>query len=307
MQRYILDRTLQSFITLFIVSLLVFGLVRMTGNPLDVMLDVTATPAEKERVAEMLGLNQPIYIQYGLFLGQLARGDLGRSLRSKEQVTDLLANSVPNTIELVALSSLIALAVAMPLAILAATHRGSALDVGVRVLALVGQSVPSFWIANVFILVFAVQLNLLPSGRKEGLEYYILPALTMALFGFMLSGSLRLLRGSMLEVLDSEFVKFARTKGVANSIVIWKHALRNALIPLITFVGFYFGLLIGGSVIIESVYAWPGVGRLAFEAVKWRDYPVIQGVVLYVSFMIMTINLFVDILYAYVDPRIRYG
>jgi peptide/nickel transport system permease protein len=306
-QRYIVDRALQSLVTLFIVSLVVFGLVRLTGNPLDVMLDVTAPPAERERVASMLGLNQPIYVQYGIFLSQLAQGDLGKSLRSKEPVTELLAQSVPNTVELVALASVIALAIAMPLGILAATHKGSALDVGVRIVALLGQSIPGFWIANVFILVFAVELGILPSGRKEGPEYYVLPAVTMALFGFMLSGSLRLLRGSMLDVLDSEFVKFARTKGVANSVVIWKHALRNALIPLITFVGFYFGLLIGGSVIIESVYAWPGVGRLAYEAVKWRDYPVIQGVVLYVSFMIMAINLVVDVLYAYVDPRIRYG
>lgn len=306
MQRFILGRLLQSLLTLFVVSVIVFGLARLTGNPLDVLLDVTASPEERERVGRVLGLDQPLPVQYGLFLANLARGDLGRSLRTREPVAEMLAQRVPNTLQLVALATLLALAIAIPLGVLAATRRDSVWDFGARGLALLGQSIPSFWAANVLILVFSVQLGLLPVGRKEGLEHFVLPAVSMALFGFMLAGALRLLRGSMLEVLDSEFVKFARIKGLSDAAVIWKHALRNALIPLVTFVGFYFGILVGGSVVVESVFAWPGVGRLAYEAVRVRDYPVIQGVVLYVSAMILAINLLVDILYAYLDPRIRY-
>lgn len=306
MQRYIRERLLQSLITLFVVSLLVFGLVRLTGNPLDVMLDVTATQADRERLGQQLGLDQPIYVQYGLFLASLARGDLGKSIRTREPVTELLAQRVPATLELVALATLLALAIAVPLGILAATHKDSAWDMGARLVALLGQSVPSFWAANVLILIFAAQLHLLPVGRKEGLESYVLPTVTMAFFGFMLAGAVRLLRGSMLEVMDSEFIRFARIKGLSDRVVTWKHGLRNALIPLVTFIGFYFGILMGGSVVVESVFAWPGVGRLAYEAVRWRDYPVIQGVVLYVSAVIMLVSLVVDVLYAYLDPRIRF-
>lgn len=307
MQRFILDRFLQSIITLFIVSLFVFGLARLTGNPLDVMLDATASQEERERVGRQLGLDQPLPVQYGLFLTNVGRGDLGRSIRTREPVTQLLAERIPNTLQLVALAALLSLLIAVPLGVLSATRKDSVWDVSARIVALVGQSVPSFWAANVLILVFAVNFRLVPVGRKEGPESFILPAVTMALFGFMLSGALRLLRASMIEILDSEFVKFARIKGLSRPTVVWKHALRNALIPLVTFVGFYLGILIGGSVVVESVFAWPGVGRLAFEAVRWRDYPVIQGVVLYVSLMILLINLAVDIAYAYLDPRIRFG
>lgn len=306
MHRFILDRLLQSFITLFVVSLFVFGLARLTGNPLDVLLDVTASQEDRERVSHQLGLDQPVYVQYGLFLFTLAQGDLGRSLRTREPVTSMLAERAPKTLELVALATLLALVIAIPLGVLAASHKDTGWDAGARLLALFGQSVPSFWAANVLILVFAVELGWLPVGRMGGPEHFVLPVVTTALFGFMLAGAVRLLRSSMLDVLDSEFIKFARIKGLSERAVIWKHGLRNALIPLVTFVGFYFGILMGGSVVVESVFAWPGLGRLAYEAVRTRDYPVIQGVVLYVSALILVINLVVDILYAYIDPRIRY-
>lgn len=306
MQRYILGRLIQGVITLLVVSLLVFGMARLSGSPIDLMLDINATDADRARLSQLLGLDEPLPVQYGLFIGDLVRGNLGTSIRTREPVTEVLASRIPNTLALVVLSILLALAIAIPLALLAATHKNSVWDVGARVLALLGQSIPSFWAANVLILIFAVQLRWLPSGRKEGLEHFVLPVVATALFGFLLAGSLRLLRGSMLEILDSEYVKFARTKGVPEHVVIGKHALRNALIPLVTFAGSYFGILMGGSVVLESVFAWPGVGRLAYEAVQWRDYPLIQGVVLYVSAMIISVNLCVDILYAYLDPRIRY-
>jgi peptide/nickel transport system permease protein len=202
---------------------------------------------------------------------------------------------------------LISLLIAFPLGVIAATLRGGIWDALARGVALFGQSIPTFWAGIVLIYIFAIQLGLLPAGRQGTFANLILPALTLGLFGFMLAGVVRLLRDSMIEVLDSEFVKFARIKGVSETIVVWKHALKNALIPVVTFVGFYFGILISGTVVVETVFAWPGIGRLAYEAVQWRDYPVIQGVVLLVSAITLLTNLVVDILYGYLDPRIRYG
>jgi peptide/nickel transport system permease protein len=303
--RFILGRLSQSLLTLFVLSVLVFSLARLTGNPVDLMLDISAPPQERERMIHVLGLDQPLYAQYGLFLANIARGDLGTSIRTRQSVVQLLAQRGANTLELVVAAMLLALFIAVPLAVSAAMRKGSAWDAGVRVLALLGQSIPAFWAATVLILVFAVQLHWLPSGRKDGPESFILPTVTMALFGFVLTGAVRLLRGSMLDVLGSEFVKFARIKGVPERQVVWKHALRNALIPLVTFCGSYFGLLLGGSVVVESVFAWPGVGRLAYDAVQGRDYPVIQGIVLYVSSLIVGVNFLVDLAYGYIDPRIR--
>jgi peptide/nickel transport system permease protein len=307
MQRYILGRLTQSLTTLFVISIFVFGLARLTGNPLDVMLPIDVSPVVREKVAQQLGLDKPWHVQYFLFLQSLLRADLGTSIRTKRPVTELLGQRLPNTLKLVALAMAIALVIALPMGVIAATRRDSLWDVGARAIALFGQSIPTFWAGIILIAVFAVYLDVLPAGRKEGFSHIILPAATLGLFGFMLAGVVRLLRGSMLEILDSEYVKFARIKGLAELAVTWRHALKNALIPVVTFVGFYFGIMIAGSVVVETVFAWPGIGRLAFEAVQWRDYPVIQGVVLLVSVFNLLSNLLVDILYAYLDPRIRYG
>lgn len=307
MQRYIAGRLIQCLVTLLVISLLVFALARLTGNPLDVMLPIDASAEIQEEMSRELGLDQPVYIQYARFVQSLLHGDLGTSIRTRKPVAELIGLRLPNTLKLVSFSTGMALLIALPLGVIAATRKGGFWDVGARTVALFGQSVPTFWAGIVLISIFAVNLDVLPAGRKEGIESYVLPAVTLGLFGFMLAGVVRLLRGSMLDVLDSEYVKFARMKGLAESVVTWKHALKNALIPVVTFVGFYFGILMAGSVVVETVFAWPGIGRLAFEAVQWRDYPVIQGVVLLVSTIILTANLVVDILYAYIDPRIRYG
>lgn len=307
MQRYIAGRLIQCLVTLLVISLLVFALARLTGNPLDVMLPIDASVEIQEEMSRELGLDQPVYIQYARFVQSLLYGDLGTSIRTRKPVAELIGLRLPNTLKLVSLSTGMALLMALPLGVLAATRKGGFWDVGARTVALFGQSVPTFWAGIVLISIFAVNLDILPAGRKEGIASYVLPAVTLGLFGFMLAGVVRLLRGSMLDVLDSEYVKFARMKGLAESVVTWKHALKNALIPVVTFVGFYFGILMAGSVVVETVFAWPGIGRLAFEAVQWRDYPVIQGVVLLVSTIILAANLVVDILYAYIDPRIRYG
>ena len=307
MQRYIGGRLLQCVITLMVISMLVFTLARLTGNPLDVMLPIDASSDLRDEMIRDLGLDQPVYIQYGRFVRSLMRADLGTSIRTRKPVVELIGQRLPNTLKLVCFSTAMALLIALPLGVIAATRKGGLWDVGARTVALFGQSVPTFWAGIVLISVFAVNLELLPAGRKESMASYVLPAVTLGLFGFMLAGVVRLLRGSMLDVLDSEYVKFARIKGLAESVVTWKHALKNALIPVVTFVGFYFGILMAGSVVVETVFAWPGIGRLAFEAVQWRDYPVIQGVVLLVSTIILAANLVVDILYAYIDPRIRYA
>ena len=307
MQRYIAGRLIQCFVTLLVISLLVFALARLTGNPLDVMLPIDASAEIQEEMSRELGLDQPVYVQYARFVHRLLYADLGTSIRTRKPVAELIGQRLPNTLKLVTFSTSMALLIALPLGVLAATRKSGFWDVGARTVALFGQSVPTFWAGIVLISIFAVNLDVLPAGRKEGIESYVLPAVTLGLFGFMLAGVVRLLRGSMLDVLDSEYVKFARIKGLAESVVTWKHAFKNALIPVVTFVGFYFGILMAGSVVVETVFAWPGIGRLAFEAVQWRDYPVIQGVVLLVSTIILAANLVVDILYAYIDPRIRYG
>ena len=307
MQRYIAGRLIQCLVTLLVISLLVFALARLTGNPLDVMLPIDASAEIQEEMSRELGLDQPIYVQYARFVQSLLHGDLGTSIRTRKPVAELIGLRLPNTLKLVSFSTGMALLIALPLGVIAATRKGGFWDVAARTVALFGQSVPTFWAGIVLITIFAVNLDILPAGRKEGIESYVLPAVTLGLFGFMLAGVVRLLRNSMLDVLDSEYVKFARMKGLAESVVTWKHALKNALIPVVTFVGFYFGILMAGSVVVETVFAWPGIGRLAFEAVQWRDYPVIQGVVLLVSTIILAANLVVDILYAYIDPRIRYG
>ncbi len=307
MQRYIAGRLIQCLVTLLVISLLVFALARLTGNPLDVMLPIDASAEIQEEMSRELGLDKPVYVQYGRFVQRLLYGDLGTSIRTRKPVVELIGQRLPNTLKLVSFSTAMALLIALPLGVIAATRKGGLWDVGARTVALFGQSVPTFWAGIVLISIFAVNLDILPAGRKEGIASYVLPAVTLGLFGFMLAGVVRLLRGSMLDVLDSEYVKFARIKGLAESVVTWKHAFKNALIPVVTFVGFYFGILMAGSVVVETVFAWPGIGRLAFEAVQWRDYPVIQGVVLLVSTIILAANLVVDILYAYIDPRIRYG
>jgi len=307
MQRFIAGRLVQTIVTLFVISALVFGLVRLTGSPIDVMLPIEASPEMRADLTRELGLDQPLYVQYFVFVQKLAQADLGTSIRTKKPVTELLMQRLPNSLQLVGVSMLISLLIAFPLGVIAATLRGGIWDALARGVALFGQSIPTFWAGIVLIYIFAIQFGLLPAGRQGTFANLILPALTLGLFGFMLAGVVRLLRDSMIEVLDSEFVKFARIKGVSESIVVWKHALKNALIPVVTFVGFYFGILVSGTVVVETVFAWPGIGRLAYEAVQWRDYPVIQGVVLLVSAITLLTNLVVDILYGYLDPRIRYG
>jgi len=277
---------------------------RVSGDVLFVMLPIEATEDHFERMAEHMGLDKPLVVQYAVWAGRTLKGDLGMSIKARVPVSQLLMERLPNTARLAAVGLSMGLILALFLGIGAAVYRGTIIDILCRIVAVAGMSIPNFWLAIMGILFFGVNLRLLPVFGTGGIDHYILPGSILA-WG-MSAPLMRLLRSNMLEVLDSEYVKLARIKGVSEWWAIWGHALRNALIPLVTFAGFYLGMLMGGIVITETVFAWPGVGLLAYEGVVWRDYPVIQGVVLFISATILTINLAVDILYAYLDPRIRY-
>jgi len=304
MQRYILMRIIQALVTIFLVSMLVFWLARLSGDPLHVMLPMEASEQDFERARKHLGLGKPLPVQYIRYVSQAITGDLGTSIKAKIPVSQLIMERLPNSLRLAAFSISVALTLALLLGMAAALKKGTIIDTISRLVAVSGMSIPIFWLAIMAILFFSVHLGLLPSSRAGGFKHYILPAFVL---GWSFSAPMmRMIRSSMLEVLDSEYVKLARIKGVKERWVIWWHALRNALIPVITFAGFYLGLLVGGVVVTETVFAWPGIGLLAYEAVMWKDYPLIQGVVLFITAAVLSINLFVDVLYAYIDPRIKY-
>ncbi len=303
MKRYIVIRIGQGIITLFILVTIIFLLARMIGNPVDMLLSKDASPKEREWMIQRLGLDRPFHVQYGEFIAGLLRGDVGDSIRFRRPVTELFFERFPNTIKLATVALAIAMVFGFSLGMVSGTHRNSPIDQLSRAVSVFGMSAPNFWIGLMLMLIFAVTLRLLPVARMGGPASYILPAFTWSFF--LLAGTTRLVRSSMIEVLDSEYVKLARIKGVSPNTVVWKHCLRNALLPVFTFAGVQLASLLNGSVVIESVFAWPGVGRLIFEGITGRDYPLVQGCILIIGSMIIFINLVVDIAYAYIDPRIR--
>ena len=305
MWRYILHRLGQGLLVICLLSVVVFFLAYLTGDPADLLLPMEATQEDKALFRQKWGLDQPLYVQYGMFAANALRGDFGVSYRGGRQVGPLLAQRLANSLGLVSVSTLLALVVGIPLGVVAAARKNSAVDYGARFVAVLGQSAPSFFIALVLMEVFAVRLALLPTSEMGSLAHYVLPVTTLA--WLTTAGILRLVRSSMLDVLDSDYVKLARIKGVSETRVIWKHALRNALVPVITFAGVQFAVMIAAAVVVEVVFAWPGMGRFAYEAVQSRDFPVLRAVILTISAIVVAVNLAVDVLYAYIDPRIRYG
>jgi peptide/nickel transport system permease protein len=307
MGRFLLRRLLLMLLTLLAISALVFSLVRIQGDPRFLLMDPLASISEEqwENMGRKLGLDKPLIYQYGVFLGQLARGDLGRSIFQRKPVIKVIRDKLPATLQL-ALSGLVfGLAMGIPLGVLSAVKRGTVWDYAGRFFALVGQAVPSFWIGIMLIFFFGVQLGWLPTARKGDLSSFILPSVTIGWFAG--AGLLRLVRSSMLDVLDSEFVKLAKAKGVTSNAVIWKHAFRNALIPPLTFGALVIAGLVTGSIVVETVFAWPGIGLLAVSSVYNSDYPLTQGIVLVFTTVYVIMAFVVDVLYALVDPRIRYG
>lgn len=304
MLTFLFKRTFYALISLLVITLIVFSLSHLSGNPLDALLPDDATPAQIEQVTRHLGLDRPIWLQYLTFLQNAAVGDFGDSLKWKGQTAaEVVWERLPATLQLGGLALLISIVVALPLGVMAAVYKNTALDAFATVIALLGQSLPAFWLGLVLMWIFAVTLGWFPTSGYGGLSHMILPAIAMA--WFQIAALTRLTRSAMLEVLDAEYIKLARVKGVQELRVIWKHAFRNAAIVPVTYFGVLAGSLLTGSVVIETVFNWPGTGWLAITAIQGRDFPVVQTVVLFFAVLFLLANLIVDVLYALIDPRIR--
>lgn len=313
MGAYIVRRILIMIPTLLGVALLVFAMTRLaSGDPARQLAGADASPEEVAEIRHDLGLDRPLPVQFGSYIVSVAQGDLGRSLLTNRPVANELISRFPTTLRVTTIAMMLALIAGLPLGVLAATRRHSMVDAGATTIALVGVSMPLFWTAIMGILLFSVRLQWLPVGglhgsvfSVEGFKSYILPCVTLALTPIALIA--RLTRASTLEVLNREYVVVARAKGLAERGVIIRHVLRNALLPVLTYVGLQFGFLLGGAVVTETIFALPGVGRLIITSISQRDYPMIQGAVLMIAVIFLTINLIVDVLYALIDPRVSYA
>lgn len=302
---FLIKRLLQSIFVFLVVTLLVAWAIRLTGDPA-LMLSQGAgsvTEADLERIREALGLNQPFFVQYFAFLKGLVTFDLGNSFVGGTPVSLLIKQALPSTLGLAITSMIVSIVLSVPFGIMAAVHKGKMADQIIRIVSLVGLSVPNFWLGTMLMLLFSIFLQWLPPSGLSGPTSYILPSLTMGII--LTATNIRLVRTTMLEVLRSQYIMVTRAKGLSETKVLYKHALRNCSIPLITYIGLQFGGLLGGIVVIEKVFSWPGLGTMAFDAVSARDYPSLQAVIAILALSIILINLLIDIAYGLVDPRIR--
>jgi len=301
---YLVGRAFQTVLSMLVVVSIVFVLTRLSGNPIYLLLDVNATQRDQEILTRHLGLDKPLPVQYGIYVMNVAVGDFGNSIISRRPVTEHIWERLPATVELGFVAMFLSVLIGVPLGMYSAVRRGGVLDTAARVFAVLGQSMPTFWLGLMLILFFGVVLGVLPAGGRGGLLHLVLPAFTL---GYFTSAAiLRLTRSAMLEVLGSDYIKFARLKGLHEQVVLWKHGLRNALLPVVTFAVLLFVQFLGGAVVTETVFAWPGLGRLILESITTRDYPVVQAGVLVLSALYLTGNLCVDLLYSYLNPRIRH-
>jgi peptide/nickel transport system permease protein len=280
-----------------------FFLIRASGNPAAILIDPSATEQQYADLLRFYGLDRPIWDQYAVFLGQLIRADLGTSLVYDRPTVDLILERFPSTVELAAAALLIAIAVAVPLGVLTAVRRGGWADRGASIFGVIGQAMPNYWLGIILILIFAVGLRLLPTSGHGGVQYLILPALTLAIA--FAAKYLRLTRSEMQSVLRQDYVRTAHSKGVRERDVNVRHSLRNAAIPVVTIVGTDIAALLGGAIIVETVFAWPGIGSLLMQGVTHRDYPLVQATVIMVTVIVVITSLLVDLVYAVLDPRIR--
>jgi ABC-type dipeptide/oligopeptide/nickel transport system permease component len=303
MWRFIIRRSLYSLITLFLLSITIFSVVRLTGDPAMLMAEPGARPEDLARIREQWGLNRPWPVQYLSFMQNAFRGELGKSFNYRIPVSELYLQRLPNSLQLALVATLISVIIGVPAGIISAVRVNSWWDNLGKIIALMGLSIPGFWLGMVLILVFAIWLRWLPTSGKGDWRHLIMPA--VALGWYFAASLLRLTRSSMLEVLRSEYIKLARLKGLPEYVVIAMHAFKNALVPVFTLAGVNLVIMVNAAVVIEVIFAWPGIGRLLFEGIFQRDFPLVQGVVLMAGFMIVVVNLIVDILYAYIDPRIR--
>ena len=306
MKSYLHRRLLLLLPTLFGALTLVFVLIHLIpGDPVEVMLGESATAADKEELRRRLGLDQPLSAQYRSFLIQLAAGDLGRSLYEQASVADIIRARLPATLELASCAMIAAILVAFPVATLAATRRGRWADRCALSFSLFGLSMPNFWLGPLLMIIFSIQLDWAPVSGRGGLSHLFLPALTLALG--MAAILTRILRASLLQVMHEDYVRTARAKGLSESQVWLKHTLRNALLSVLTIMSLQFGNLLAGSLITETIFSWPGIGRLTVQAIQTRDYPLVQGCVLVIAVSYVLVNFFTDLLYKLVDPRVTYG
>ncbi|MFC1750484.1 nickel ABC transporter permease [Pseudomonadota bacterium] len=304
MLNFLLSRLVSALFVVLGVSLLVFFLIHMVpGDPIEVMLGESAQPADREALRHALGLDQPLLAQMGQYYGRLFQFDLGTSLYSQRPIADMLLERIPATAQLAVSSLLVAMFIAFPLGVLAAVRKGSRWDQGAMGLSLVGVSVPNFVMGPILILVFSLWMGWFPVSGRNGFESLILPAFTL---GTAMAAILsRMVRATLLETLNEDYIRTARAKGLSEGTVIWRHAMRNALLPVITLLGLQLGVLLGGAVITEVVFSWPGLGSLTIESIQKRDYPVVQACVLLISLTYVVVNTLTDLVYGWLDPRIR--
>jgi ABC-type dipeptide/oligopeptide/nickel transport system permease component len=304
MKRFVIRRLGYALLSLFLLSLTIFLFVRVTGDPAVLLVEPGAAKEDLEMVRSQLGLDRPIWVQYASFMASLFRGDLGQSFYYRTPVLELYLSRLPNSLMLALAAMAFSLVIGIPTGVIAAVRVNGWWDSAGKIFALLGLSLPSFWVGLVLILFFSVYLGWLPSSGSGTPWHIVMPA--FALGWYFAAAHMRLTRSSMLEVLGSEYVKLARVKGLRESRVIVKHALKNALIPVITLAGINLVLMVNVAVIVETVFAWPGIGRLLYEGIAFRDFPVVQATVILGGAMIVVVNFMVDVLYAVIDPRIRF-
>ena len=305
MARYLVSQVLQAVLVVVFVTLVVAVMLRFSGDPAVAQFQGASAPTAQQLrdIRKAMGLDQPFGVQYARFLGGVFTGNFGTSFRGGTPVGTLIRQALPPTALLALCSLLISVAIALPLGIYAAVHKGRWADQAIRLFSLLGLSFPNFWLGIMLVLIFGVLLRWLPPSGYEGPASIILPSVTLGLI--LTSTTVRLLRAALLDVLSSQYVTVARSKGLSERTVLYKHALRNTAIPVITFIGLQFGGLIGGVVVVEQVFAWPGLGSLALQAISNRDYPVLQGTVTVLAILVVAVNLLVDLSYGLFDPRIR--
>ena len=303
MRKYIIRRLGYSVISLVLLSLTIFFFVRVTGDPAVLLVEPGASKADLDQIRQQFGLDRPLFVQYGHFVSALVRGDFGQSFYYRTPVLELYLSRLPNSLMLAAAAMALSLLIGIPSGILAAVRVNGWWDRVGKIFSLLGLSLPSFWVGLVMILFFSVYLGWLPSSGAGTVWHMIMPA--FALGWFFAAAHMRMTRSSMLEVMGSEYVKLARLKGLPERMVITKHAFKNALIPVLTLAGINLVIMVNVAVVVETVFAWPGIGRLLYEGIAFRDFPVVQATVLLGGVMIVVVNLLVDILYAVIDPRIR--
>ncbi|MEK9974452.1 MAG: nickel ABC transporter permease [Deltaproteobacteria bacterium] len=304
MGNFLLRRLLLLIPVLWGVATLVFLLLHfIPGDPVDLMLGDSALGTDRETLRDQLGLNDPLIVQYLRYFGDLLQGDWGTSLFSKKPVFEEIMERVPATMELMLGAMVVTILVAMPLGLIAAVNKGTWIDQGAMIFSLLGVSIPNFWLGPMLILLFSIHFDLLPVNERGGLEHLILPALTL---GTSLASILaRITRSSVVETLQAEYIRTARSKGISELRILFRHALRNALIPIVTVIGLQVGVLLSGAIITEAIFDWPGLGNLLISAINSRNYPLVQGCVLFIAGSYVIVNLVIDLLYAYLDPRIR--